>query len=126
MTIERIEPLFWRLFVGSGKSLLLRRIIELRRRKEPYPSATAVTATTGIAGLNIGGRTIHSFAGIGFGQETKEKYVKNIKKSLKLLMRWRHVETLIIDESKFLCALPGRDHNGYKNPSFNARWRAFR
>ena len=45
---------------GCGKSLLLQSIVlELRTRRR----CVYVTASTGIAALNIGGTTIHSFAG---------------------------------------------------------------
>ena len=49
---------------GVGKSFLLQHIIktlESRRKR------VAITAPTGIAALNIGGATIHSWAGIGLG-----------------------------------------------------------
>ncbi|GJE87830.1 ATP-dependent DNA helicase PIF1 [Phanerochaete sordida] len=60
---------------GTGKSLLLREIIALCERcKVP----TAVTASTGIAAVNIGGSTLHSWAGIGLGKESKEKLARKI------------------------------------------------
>ncbi len=59
----------------------------------------AITASTGIAGLNIGGQTVHSFAGIGLGTLPAEELVKQIQKSVKLKMRWRTTKVLIIDES---------------------------
>ncbi|KAF8213489.1 hypothetical protein K438DRAFT_1502939, partial [Mycena galopus ATCC 62051] len=59
----------------------------------------AVTASTGIAGLNIGGSTVHSFAGIGLGKESKERLAKRIKNSFQLRIRWQETRTLIIDES---------------------------
>lgn len=67
----------------------------------------AVTASTGIAGLNIGGSTIHSFAGIGLGKETKEALAKKIAGALRLSERWEKTRTLIIDESKWLDRSPG-------------------
>lgn len=55
---------------GTGKSVLLREIIKNIRR--PGQSGTRgdrkrlyVTASTGIASVNIGGTTVHSWAGIG-------------------------------------------------------------
>lgn len=45
---------------GTGKSFLLRRIVEaLREEYEGSPDAVHVTASTGIAACNIGGVTIH-------------------------------------------------------------------
>jgi ATP-dependent DNA helicase PIF1 len=85
---------------GTGKSILLREII--KALKADSPSTLAVTASTGIAGLNIGGSTVHSFAGIGLGKESKERLAKRIKDSFRLRVRWRTTKTLIIDESKWI------------------------
>ena len=53
---------------GCGKSFLLRRVVtEMGNRYGP--SSVHVTASTGIAACNIGGTTIHNFAGVGFGDE---------------------------------------------------------
>jgi hypothetical protein len=49
---------------GTGKSILLKQMIKSLREKWPpseYEGAVAVTASTGIAGYNIGGHTLHSF-----------------------------------------------------------------
>jgi ATP-dependent DNA helicase PIF1 len=62
----------------------------------------AVTAPTGIAGLNIGGTTIHSFAGIGLGTEPEDILVKKIRGSKLLFKRWTETSILIVDESKLL------------------------
>lgn len=55
---------------GTGKSFLMKFIVqELKKNyecKPKHPSgAVVVTAPTGVAAINIGGQTIHSFAGIG-------------------------------------------------------------
>ncbi|KAI0793365.1 PIF1-like helicase-domain-containing protein [Abortiporus biennis] len=62
---------------GTGKSVLLRKIIEDCREKR---IEFAVTASTGIAAVNIGGCTLHSWAGIGLGKEDKEELVCNFIK----------------------------------------------
>lgn len=62
-------------------------------------NSVAVTAPTGIAGLNIGGSTIHSFAGIGLGKEPAEVLANKIKYSKRLFQRWVSTVVLIIDES---------------------------
>jgi len=62
--------------------------------------SVAVTAPTGIAGLNIGGSTIHSFAGIGLGKEPAEKLAYKIRSSERLRERWTSTKVLIIDEGQ--------------------------
>ncbi|KAK7064561.1 DNA helicase Pif1 like protein [Favolaschia claudopus] len=88
---------------GTGKSILLKEIIRALRDDPRRGFETlAVTASTGIAGLNIGGSTVHSFAGIGLGKESKERLGDKIKGSYKLRTRWRKTQTLIIDEISML------------------------
>lgn len=60
---------------GTGKSVLLREIIKWCRETK---RELAVTASTGIASVNIGGSTLHSWAGIGLGKEDKEKLAMKI------------------------------------------------
>jgi ATP-dependent DNA helicase PIF1 len=59
-----------------------------------------VTASTGIAACNIGGMTLHSFAGIGLGQDDAEKLFKKIQANKTARKRWEDTTILIIDESK--------------------------
>ena len=88
---------------GTGKSVLLRTIV--RQLRQMYPKeGIAVTATTGIAGLNIRGQTIHSWAGIGFGTRTVSDLVEHIRKRRYLVKRWERVEVLVIDEVSMLDA----------------------
>ena len=56
----------------------------------------AVTAATGIAATLINGNTLHSWAGIGLGNE--KDLVAKIKRSRGAVARWMGVKTLIIDE----------------------------
>lgn len=51
---------------GTGKTFLLRYVIQ-ELEKMHGEASVAVTAPTGIAAINIGGQTIHSFAGLGIG-----------------------------------------------------------
>ncbi|KAH9945602.1 hypothetical protein B0H21DRAFT_428208 [Amylocystis lapponica] len=61
---------------GTGKSVLLREIIKLR--DGPRSSRLGVTASTGIASVNIGGQTLHSWAGIGLGKGPAEMLAKKL------------------------------------------------
>lgn len=89
---------------GTGKSFLLQRIIcslENLWGKEKV----AITATTGIAAINIGGITLHYFSGIGFASEaTAEELVSKIlkQKSGNWVRNWNTIKTLIIDEVSML------------------------
>lgn len=57
-----------------------------------------MTASTGLAACNIGGVTLHSFAGIGLGKEPVEDLVKKIRRNAKAKQRWLRTKVLIMDE----------------------------
>lgn len=84
---------------GTGKSVLMRAIIaELKKKWARDPERLSVTASTGLAACNIGGQTLHSFAGIGLGKEDVPTLVKKIRRNAKAKNRWLRTKTLIIDE----------------------------
>lgn len=87
---------------GTGKSILLREIIKSLRAKYASRGAdrVAITASTGMAAANVGGTTIHSFAGIGLGQGTGEQLIDQVKKNRKAVGRWLRTEVLIVDEGE--------------------------
>lgn len=65
------------------------------------PLTLGITASTGIAATNIGGTTLHSWAGIKLGKESAKRMAEKIiyQKTLEtVLERWRTVQSLIIDE----------------------------
>jgi ATP-dependent DNA helicase PIF1 len=57
---------------GTGKSTILR---EMQKR---LPGDLPITASTGIAAINVGGMTLHSWAGIGIGEGTAEEIAKRL------------------------------------------------
>jgi ATP-dependent exoDNAse (exonuclease V) alpha subunit len=83
---------------GSGKSYMLMRLKE-RLKKE-----LALTASTGVAALNIGGITIHSFAKLGIGTDSFEKILSKIAKDKKCEKRLLACKYLAIDEISMLSA----------------------
>lgn len=84
---------------GTGKSVLLREIIRILKRKHAAAGdAVAVTASTGIAACNIGGVTLHSFGGIGLGLEDAVVLAAKVRKSRKASNRWLRTKVLVIDE----------------------------
>lgn len=111
---------------GTGKSVLLREIIRLRG--DSLSGRVAITASTGIAALNIGGVTLHSWAGIKLGKEPVEQFVGKVRKQAMfepLRERWREVTTLIVDESES-CSVHQNDFLTPETSSFNDRWDSFR
>jgi ATP-dependent DNA helicase PIF1 len=84
------------LLSGTGKSVLLRAIIKSLQNRF---GVVAITAPTGIAGVNIGGLTIHSWAGIRLGKEGVDSLVDGLSRFAK--RRWESTHALVIDESAF-------------------------
>ena len=113
---------------GTGKSLLMRRIIHeclhVRRMKK---SEVAVTAPTAMAAMNIGGFTIHSWSGIGIGVGSVDKLLKKVSgaghseetavpqqefeesrdRASSPKRRWLECRVLIIDESTYFLVYLG-------------------
>lgn len=86
---------------GSGKTFLLNKYIAYLKKKE---IGVAVTASTGIAATHIGGRTIHSWAGIGIKDQLSSKEIQALTKKPYLKKQFEKVEVLIIDEISMLPA----------------------
>jgi ATP-dependent DNA helicase PIF1 len=114
---------------GTGKSQVLREMIAQARKKG---IVIAITASTGIAALQLDseGQTIHSWAGVGFGNSSVEKIVKQIydrhfasfhanakkgnskkeaepqqqqqQRTRSVLDRWQKTQILFIDEISML------------------------
>lgn len=110
---------------GTGKSLLLgeinREAINTHGHEKVF-----VTAPTGRAAKNIGGTTVHAFAGIGLGNSSCYKLLKTVQSNNGALERWKSCQTLIIDEVSML-SLPlfekleflGRNIRGINAPFGN-------
>ncbi|GHJ87381.1 hypothetical protein NliqN6_3783 [Naganishia liquefaciens] len=99
MVLEKGKNIFFTGSAGTGKSVLLREIIAaLRKKYAGKEDSIAVTASTGMAACNIGGMTIHSFAGIGLGTGNVEQLCSTVRRNKKALNRWLKARVLIIDE----------------------------
>lgn len=100
---------------GTGKTTLLRRIVESTHKQ------TVIVAPTGIAALNAGGVTIHSFFGLPFGSfipefipspqfsnavkfETKDTLRRHFHYNKQKKQLFQNMELLIIDEVSMLRA----------------------
>lgn len=81
---------------GTGKSFVLRKIVSMLQRIKGSNSVY-ITASTGIAACNIGGITLHSFAGIGIGDEAANVLIKRVRANNANKERWKSCEVLFID-----------------------------
>lgn len=86
---------------GTGKTYFLKK---LARHLSNNGKIIAVTATTGVAALNlvnpgykIHTSTLHSWAGIGIGKQ-KEKLLAKVLSRIGYIKRWKSIEYLFIDE----------------------------
>lgn len=99
LVVEQKKSVFFTGSAGTGKSVLMREIISgLRKRYQREPDRVAVTASTGLAACNVGGVTLHSFAGIGLGKEEVPELVRKIKRNQKAKHRWMRTKILVVDE----------------------------
>ena len=83
---------------GTGKSFVLRHIIETARKD----FGEAVTAPTGIAAKNIGGKTIQSWAGVGLANGTRYQLLNKVLASEEARSRWIKCKFHVVDEVSLL------------------------
>jgi ATP-dependent DNA helicase PIF1 len=84
---------------GTGKSTVIR---EIENRLDEKRRKYFLTAPTGIAALNIGGSTLHSFCGAGLAEGSKEDCLKEVMVRKKNVGWWQQCQVLIIDEVSML------------------------
>jgi len=78
---------------GTGKSDLISYI------KQAKGKAIAITASTGIAARNIGGMTLHRFAGLGLLDKGRGiDKVRRLKVTDRRIACWRQTDVLVVDE----------------------------
>jgi len=86
---------------GTGKSYTIKYIIELLKT---HNKNIGLTATTGTAAFIIGGQTIHSFMGMGIGEETLAEIFIKIKNRSSIYRTLAELDVLIIDEVSMMDA----------------------
>lgn len=82
---------------GSGKSFLIRQFI-----KDKDPKKFPVLASTGAAAVLVGGRTFHSFMGLGIMEGGKDATLARALKDRRLVLRLKRAEGFILDEVSML------------------------
>jgi ATP-dependent DNA helicase PIF1 len=80
---------------GVGKSHV---VAKLKKYFEANDKPVGITALTGCAAINIGGATIHSWAGIGLGEGTNSEVFENANRNKKARGRIQACQYLLIDE----------------------------
>lgn len=78
---------------GTGKSVILRRIIEMLPAGSTY-----ITAATGVAASQIGGITLHAFCGFRYENSTAEQCLQQVLRHSHMVKQWKQCAYLIIDE----------------------------
>jgi len=91
--LEGKSNLFLTGAAGTGKSTLLRQFLKNRG-----PKTHPVLASTGAAAILVGGRTLHSYFGLGILEGGVEKTVERAVKNKRLVKRLEECDTVIIDE----------------------------
>lgn len=93
------KSIFYTGAAGTGKSHLLNAIRIIFGKSG---IKHAFIGPTGISACNIGGVTIHSWAGIGFGEDSKEILYSKVRKNGQARKRWKEIQILFIDEVSML------------------------
>ncbi len=82
---------------GSGKSFLIRHFLADKDRRE-FP----MLASTGAAAVLVGGRTFHSFFGLGIMEGGVEATIEKASKNRQVVRRLKQVKGFIVDEVSML------------------------
>lgn len=80
---------------GVGKSFVMDRVVNALKLQG---KRVAVTASTGIAAVLIGGTTVHSWAGIELGEGTVNEVVNRVIGKKDARKRWMQHDALVLDE----------------------------
>lgn len=82
---------------GTGKTFLLKKWLG-----KQYSQSTRIMASTGMAAVNIEGRTFHSFFGIGIAKGDDQRIVHKVVQNGKVFDTIQQTRTIVIDEISML------------------------
>ncbi|KAF4043048.1 PIF1-like helicase [Phytophthora infestans] len=99
--IKQGKNVFFTGCAGTGKSFLLQHL--LKHGCGHAMGRVFATATTGIAAYNIGGMTLHHFAGIDpRAHMSRQELLQQISRKKDAIARWKSARILVIDEVSML------------------------
>ena len=78
---------------GSGKSFVVRKFMQ-----DKDPKAFPILASTGAAAVIVGGRTFHSFFGLGIMEGGVEATIEKAVSNKRVVKRLQSIEGFVIDE----------------------------
>ena len=99
--IQQGRSCFFTGSAGCGKSLLLQFLVAESRLRLSVDQV-AVTASTGVAAVLVGGTTLHRWAGIDKGEGTNQELLSKVHSKRGAVDSWRRARVLFIDEISML------------------------
>ncbi|SCU86897.1 LAME_0D08064g1_1 [Lachancea meyersii CBS 8951] len=97
LIVNQRKNVFYTGSAGTGKSVVLRELVKQLRARYGE-SAVAITASTGLAAVNIGGITVNRFSGINIGMGSVQKLAAQVNRNKNNSERWKRTSVLIVDE----------------------------
>lgn len=82
---------------GSGKSFLIKTMVEIAKQKQQNVQVCAMTGCAALL-LNCGAKTIHSWGGIGLAKDENIIIATAIDLNSRKKRNWKKVDVLIVDE----------------------------
>ncbi|SCV05545.1 LANO_0H09846g1_1 [Lachancea nothofagi CBS 11611] len=101
LIVSERKNVFYTGSAGTGKSVVLRELVKQLRARYGE-SAVAITASTGLAAVNIGGITVNRFSGINIGMGSVQKLAAQVNRNKTNSERWKRTSVLIIDECSMI------------------------
>ena len=98
MIVHEHASIFLTGVAGTGKSFTVATAVALLRTLKDATYEIALTAMTGVAACNIGGKTLHGFVGMGLMKEDSDVLCKRVASSKCLRKQWNRISLLVIDE----------------------------
>ena len=86
---------------GTGKTRLIKKLVENAKKNEKNIAICAMTGCAAIL-LNCNARTLHSWSGIKLAKGTKQSIINSVLKNKRIVKIWKKVDILVIDEVSML------------------------